>query len=394
MPYLNSSSELDSPELGSPDRYDRLRRTATLAGDALPRWRRASLAIFGAGNLGSRLAPEAVRSGASVVIVDPDMGRTENLGTQAVRVGLLKAAAVQAACDEIQPARALAWPIDARHVGVGQLAGVDLLIDVTDDPGLALPLTVISNGLAIPLLRIAVDGSGQREFGRVAVSHGGAGHACACCSYSLQDIAGPRRRHPCPGDASPRRPPTLAGGAISLAIAGIGLLQAMRLVTGAGAELALDRELLLDLSSQQMLSVRLPRCEQCLTGHLRWSPSFLGQSAHDLTLVDLFQIAGRELGGAAETLEPYLHPLWTAAVCACGGRLSVVGGPWSPPPACATCGAGMEWMPGSQRARWTLAQARESGLDARSLADCGLPKCGAMFVGRSAGRPPARLVLA
>ena len=215
MHYLNSSNLLDVPE-----RYDRLRRTRLLSGTAMERWQASRVAVIGAGNIGSRFAPEIVRSGASVVVIDPEIGCVENLGTQAVISGLPKAQAVQQACDEILPGRAQAWLADVRHVGPGQLAAMDLLVDATDDPDLTWPLTMLSNGLDRPLMRLAVDGSGEREMGRVAVSHGGGDHACAACSYAVDDISGPRRRQPCLGDAALERPDTVASGAIGMAIAG------------------------------------------------------------------------------------------------------------------------------------------------------------------------------
>lgn len=387
MHYLSSPQSLEK------HRYERLGRTATLSGGAISRWQGSRIAVCGVGNLGSKLSPEIVRSGASVALIDPDIGCLENLGTQAVRDGLLKVEALREVCDWILPGRARAWAVDARHLGVGELAEVDLLVDATDDPNLTWALTELSNGLNIPLMRMALDGSGQREFGRVAISHGGGGHACSCCSFDLADLAGTRQRQPCLGAAVRERPPTLAGGAIGMTIAGIGLLQAMRLVTGSGQEQALDHEILVDLTSQQMFSVRLPRCQECLTGHVRWSLIHLPQSATELTLVDLFDYADRKLGGRTETLEPYAHPLWTAAVCRCQKHQAGIGGPWSSPPLCAACGGQTQWLPGSQIARWTMSQAIESGLEHRSLAACGLPESGAMFVARAPRQPPVRLVL-
>ncbi len=379
-------------------RFARLRETPTLQGGAFSRWHASRITVIGAGNLGSRFAPEAVRSGSFVLIVDPDQGRLENLGTQNVREGMPKVEAVRLACDAIFPGRAEALAVDIRHVGIGKLSEMDVLVDATDDPALTLPLAEISNGLGIPLLRMALDGTGQRELGRVAVSHAGGGHACACCGYTLDDLTGSsgklaNARQPCPGTATSRRQPTLAGGALGAAIAGIALIQAQRLVSGNGAELSFGHELVLDLSAPQLFSIRLPRCEDCVTGHVRWALHRLPRTAEQMSMLDLFGVAEAELGAAAETLEPYRHLLWTTAICGCGARHPAVGGPWSRAPECGTCGASMEWLAGSQRARWTPAEASAAGLGALSLAELGLPTSGAMLVARAPNRPPVRLVL-
>ena len=87
--------------------------------------------------------------------------------------------------------------------GMSATECADYFVDCTDDPALAHPLALLSNGLSLPLVRLAVDGSGQRELGRVSVSHGGGGHACQLCSYP--PAAGRVRRGLSLGTASLRR---------------------------------------------------------------------------------------------------------------------------------------------------------------------------------------------
>ena len=57
-------------------------------------------------------------------------------------------------------------------------------------------MTLLSNGLGVPLVRVAVDGTGTQELGRVLVSHGGAGRACQICNSAESDLRG-RGRTPC-----------------------------------------------------------------------------------------------------------------------------------------------------------------------------------------------------
>ena len=114
-------------------RWARVRRNATLAGAVLDRWRAALVGVIGCGNIGSRFAIEAARSGAGVWVCDPEIGESSNLGTQDVRCGEPKALWVAESCNAIRPRSATASVADIRHVGVGLLAQLGLLVDCTDD---------------------------------------------------------------------------------------------------------------------------------------------------------------------------------------------------------------------------------------------------------------------
>lgn len=380
-----------SPE--SP-RFARLRLTGTFLGDAHERWLRARLGVVGCGNLGSRIALEAVRSGASVCAIDHDIGSEENLGTQIVEAGVAKAESIARACEVLAPGSARALTRDVRHVGIGTLRELDLLLDATDDPTLAGPLTLISNGLRIPLLRVALDGTGETESGRVLASHGGGGRACQLCTYSPRDLGADFARTPCPGRDGSGPPPTLAGGAIGMAAAGLGLLQAQRLLGGNDAELVLDREVLIDLGASAIHVFGLVRSEGCLSGHETWDPLPVGRSAAEMTLDGLFEVALRELGPSADpTIEPFLHPLCLAAACACGEAVRAVGTSWAPAPACPRCGGAMRWREDLRWPRLRRAQAAELGVLDVPLTRLGLPSDGALVAAFAEGRPPVRFLL-
>ncbi len=206
--------------------------------------------------------------------------------------GSWKVEAAVAACDAIRPGVARGFAHDIRHAGIQRWLHCDVMLDCTDDPALAWPLTESSNGTAVPLLRCAVDGSGHLELGRVLCSHGGAAHACQLCSYSLNDLRATLPRTACPGQAR-ERPPTLAGGAIASAIAGLGILQAQRLVSGNDVERVLGRELILDLSNHRLLEIELTRCERCLSGHRRWEELIEVQPTNHRDLAAIFDLAER-----------------------------------------------------------------------------------------------------
>lgn len=379
---------------GSVDRraFLRLRKTVTFRGGAHHRWQTRRIGVAGGGHLGSRFAPEAVRSGASVCVFDPDSGDPENVGTQNIEPGLPKVESVVRTCDAIAPGKAEGIFCDVRHVGVGVLREFDLLVDSTDDPRLAVDLTEISNGLGIPLLRLALDGTGQRELGRVLASHGGAGHACQLCSYSLDDILGERARTPCPDRPEAGPAPTLAGGAVGMATAGLGLLQAQRLLGGNDSELVLDREVILDFDHLEIHSFELTRSERCLSHHTPWDLIDLGLEARSTSVAQLFGLARRHLGGREVTLEPFLHPLCVAAACECGAGKAAVGTVWAAPPACPVCGRAMSWRRDLKWPRIRERHAVDLGILEAQVGDLGLPESGAMVTASSAQREKARFV--
>lgn len=286
----------------SVDRFSRLRETRTFRSGGHGRWQESRLAMIGAGNLGGRLAKEAVRSGASVLICDPDVTGRENLGSQDGEVGVPKAEAIAARCNAIFPERAEALVENVREVGVGALARCQLLVDATDDARLAGFLTEVSNGLAIPLLRVAVDGSGQLELGRILASDGGNGHACQLCSRSPGEADLPRT--PCPGKGPDAPPPTIAGGALGATVAGIALMQAQRLLTGNDVELARDREVLVDLDNLQLLPLGLERSARCVSGHELWQMEEVGKRADAVTVGELVARARDRLGDSV-SVHPY-----------------------------------------------------------------------------------------
>jgi len=370
----------------------RLTATSTFRGSAWERWQGATLLVAGLGAIGQRLGTEARRAGASVLAVDPDVGERSNLATQPVEVGTPKAESFVAACARVAPGRARGLRGDVRSLGVGEIARCALILDCTDAAALAPILTRISNGLGLPLLRAALDGSGERELGRVRASHGGAGHACQVCSYAAADLARGRVATPCPGSPADDRPPTLAGGAMAMTIAGIALLQAQRLVGGNDLERALDREIVLDLSSGALFELTLRRSERCISGHERWDPRPIGLSARSTTLGELFDVARAELGADA-TLEPFANPLCFAAGCPCGASVAAAGTPWCEPPRCASCGARAQWRRELELHRLDFARARALGLLDRTLADLGFPRSGALFIARAGTDRVAHLCL-
>ena len=376
----------------SDDRYSRLRATPTFRDQGLAKWQSARLGIIGCGVIGSRLAPEVVRSGAQVWLCDFEQAEPHNLGTQAVRAGRPKVEAVIEACEAIRPGAARGVCADVRHVGVGVVRRCDVLIDCTDDRLLETPLTDISNGLRIPLLRVAVDGTGRWELGRVLCSDARDGGACQMCPHALDDLQAYAKRMRCPGVATGERPPTLAGGALAMTLAGLALLQAQRLVTGNDRELVWNREVIVDWSDLAIMAAEVRRSPDCLSGHIEWTLAEI-TAKNVQTLEQLFAAASRRLETEDCRLEPYGHPLCLEASCECGAEQVAVGTVWAAMPECLACGRRMAWRTETQRAALTRRQAQQLGVLDRPLGELGFPGEGALFVARADGRPAVRLLL-
>jgi hypothetical protein len=356
------------------------------------RWIDAPLAVVGAGMVGARLCEEAVLAGADVTVFDPDVGQLANLGNQTCRPGMFKVDVVRQRCESLRPGHLTAIPCDVRHADLRLLRRCKVWFDCTDDPNLAWPLTELSNGFDRVLFRCAVDGSGQTELGRVLCSAGGSGHACQCCSYGPHDLFRPHRRTPCPVQTGRELPPTLAGGALAAGTAGLALSLAQRMIVGKDIDRILDHEFILDWTSFQLLHLRLPRAEGCLTGHRRWETLELDIDDASGTLAQVFAAAETAIGRSAIELEAYQHPWNIQASCQCGAVVCAVGTDWAPPPACPSCSSRMQWLKEVQVAQATREQAESWGILACPLASLGIPS-GAMFVARASGRPTRRLLL-
>ncbi len=379
-------------------RFARLTATQTFAGDAHERWRASKIALVGAGAVGGQLAPEVARSGARVRIYDFDRGSEENLGTQEVIVGRPKAEVLADRCNRIASGSATARCVDVRHEGVGAFEDVALIVDCSDDPALEHPLTRISNGLQVPLVRIAVDGTGERELGRVLVSHGGAGHPCQLCASSADQVHRPGQAIPCRGRAATPGP-TNAGSALAMAVAGLGLVYAQRIVGGNRATEIFGRETFVDLGAPAILPMRLERNESCVSGHACFAPTRLDEGARDCTVGELFvrmsdPLSDESAPDAGLTLEPFGHPLLLELACDCGEGLVHPGTPWQDTPPCPGCGAAMERRHDVVLDRFDYRQARLLGILDRTWAELGLPESGALVIARDRDRSPTEFLLA
>ncbi len=148
------------------DTFDRLEML--VGPEALDRLRRARVAVFGLGGVGSFAAEALARSGIGhLLLCDHDTVAVSNLNRQSLAflstVGQSKAALMAARIADINPAATVdARPVFFSEETAGQfnLAGFDYVIDAIDTVTAKLLLAVTCRQLGVPL--IASMGTGNK----------------------------------------------------------------------------------------------------------------------------------------------------------------------------------------------------------------------------------------
>ena len=234
-----------------------------------------------------------------------------------------------------------------------------------------------------------MDGTGESDIGRVTFSDGGNGYSCAICNHSTKDIFRTTSRTPCPGSYAPSvsLAPTLAGGPIAAAIAAYGLLQTQRAVTGNDREHVVDREIIVDMSHGQVLSLMRRRSEKCLSRHVRWCFRRVARRSSELSLGELFDLAAIELGTKELSIEPYGHPLCLESICDRGHPALALGTRFSPLPKCTTCEANRTWLRHSALTHLTREITQHLEINDHTLAALGMPARGGLFTATSHHKP-------
>jgi hypothetical protein len=179
-----------------------------------------------------------------------------------------------------------------------------------------------------------------------------------------------------------------------MAVAGVGLLSAQRLVGGTSPEGVLDHEVILDLNTPQILSIEVRRSDACLSGHRRFEPTQLDQTAAETTVGELFVAARRAVGSHRVSLEAWGHPILLALACPSGHQLIVPGTPWRPLPPCAECGLPMLHRNDVALKRFNEAQAKQLDISDTTCEELGLPRSGALLLAQAPDRPSVQLLLA
>jgi hypothetical protein len=288
----------------------RLLENPGLGSTALERLRAARVAVVGLGTLGGPLALHLGLLGTNLLLVDPGTVEAPNLAAQLFSVSALGRPKVEARAAQ---ARALgadgAFAVRPQRIealGAGEFAGFDLVVSALDALRPRVHLGELCQRLSVPMLDLAVDGSGERLHARLASFDSRAPDpACVACRYDARALEAIRREDQpatCPSwRAAPESaaPPTLQTSAMAGVVAGLGALHAVRVLldppgTHAGHVLRVDCDV-----PERIHHSWITRSAHC--AHL--PPFGRLREVHGRTLAALLAQAGSELGAAPEWLE-------------------------------------------------------------------------------------------
>ena len=166
----------------------RLLANPRLGSAALERLRESRVAVVGLGTLGGPIALHLSLLGVGLRLIDPGSVDESNLAAQLVpakSVGRYKA---EVRADQARELGA-SGPIEVRcsrveALGAGELADLDLVVTAVDALRPRVQLDGRCQQLQIPMLDLAVDGTGQRLFARIGTyDHRAPDAACFSCRF-------------------------------------------------------------------------------------------------------------------------------------------------------------------------------------------------------------------
>jgi len=294
---------------------------------ALERLRASRVAIVGVGTLGGPLALHLALLGAPLLLVDPGAVEPANLAAQLFSVRALGLRKVEARAAQI---RALGGEgalqlraVRLEALGAAELAGFDLAVSALDALRPRLQLDALCQRLGIPMLDLAVDGSGQRLHGKIASFDPRAPDAaCYACRFDARALEAIRREDLPAGCPSWRlapesaAPPTLQVSSFAGVVAGLGALRAVRILldppgTHAGSLLRIDGD-----SPERIHHTRVARSPHC--SHIvPYGPLRPARGDSPEALIDQARV---ELGQAPDWLALQRALLLGARCRACGAR--------------------------------------------------------------------------
>jgi len=307
--------------------------------------RPAAPALVGLGNIGShavQLLPD-LADVTHVDLIDPDRYAASNLGGQrfsAKEVGCLKVLAQARALRALAPDIAVdtyACPIEA--VPLGKLRGRAILSCV-DSRSARQSINRIATRLGLPWIDSGLDRAGSVRA-RVYVPGSG---DCLECSWGARDYALLDQRLPC-NAASSAAPPTAAPAELGSIAAGLQVALLRSLLSAQSpadvGELA-RKQWFLDVPSCRGWIGRYAPNPHCRFDHAQWVIEPLARGAREVTLGEIFDLAGAEAGDAVFSVEA--RSIVRRVRCVKCGRVKEVGGRLLgrfPLAGCRRCGGSM-----------------------------------------------------
>jgi molybdopterin/thiamine biosynthesis adenylyltransferase len=271
--------------------------------------------------------------GTRVCIVDCGQVEAANLGNQSFSAGSIghwKSEVRARQIREINPdADVRVFTARVEDLGLAAFASSDVILTGLDSWRSRLHVNELSQRLGIPWIDAALDGSGQRAFGRVAVfDPRRTDSACFACRFdgpTLASMTSDPGSSACPSWRSavdPPSEPTLQTSAVATVVGGFQTLWGIRLLLGGGEELV-NQTLLIDCAVpprvEQISIERSPRCVH----HAELLEPL--RPARGETVGALLSEARRQLGGEPEELRFHRRSLVRGLRCpGCGATRDVV----------------------------------------------------------------------
>jgi molybdopterin/thiamine biosynthesis adenylyltransferase len=288
-------------------RFSRVAETRLIGPDGLAQIQSKTAAVLGVGNIGGQAAQHLVLLGTNLLLVDRDLVREENLGTQSFsereHLGLPKVVARARSLGPLNPAcRIETVHADIRHMGRGALGGADAIVCCLDSRSARVMVNELAMRLGVPWVDAALDGTGKTLFGRVAAYDPRAPDApCYLCPLdreSLRDIQREEAPAGCPSWSwaeSEAPTPTRAVSALGGAIAAAAVVWTLKQLLGRSD--ALGRELYLDLDEPRLSTHALKRNPRCVSDHRAFPRPYQEGRLHE-SVEETFSRAEAILGGA------------------------------------------------------------------------------------------------
>jgi molybdopterin/thiamine biosynthesis adenylyltransferase len=193
------------------------------------------------------------------------------------------------------------WATPIEQLGPARLAGTRLVICATDSFRSRLWVAEAATCVGVPVLDVALDGTGQSLFARIALYDPAHGTACLACGWdeaSWQAVQEETSASGCAAllgtGADPA--PTLALPGLAEAVAGIAVVQAVRLLLGVETERVSGCEWRLNLTAGRLDVSRPRRDPRCRLDHERWPARMLPKPPAALRLDELFAVASESVG--------------------------------------------------------------------------------------------------
>lgn len=306
------------------ERNARLKQIALIKKEGLDRLQKSTVAVLGLGHLGGQLIHHLALLGISLILVDCDIVKEENLGTQGFtpdQLGMPKVQARAQTLAKLNPiCRVQTISCDIESLGLAAFLGVDLIACCLDSRRIRAVVNELAVRSGVPFIDSAIDGTGQTLMGRVAAySPRQAESPCFLCSFegdSLLQVLQEGVRESCTyprwsGSDHLSTAPTIAFSALGAAVGSWQTIWVTKMLLGQGQDL-IGRELYVDLDGHRLdihLQKRNPRC---VFDHRIFSMASLNYS--NATVQQTFSAAEEKLGKGV-LLQLHRRALVTALEC-------------------------------------------------------------------------------